>query len=59
VGAMRWSAAVAPIASGIFLIHGFVDAFLMTTPIYFGFWILLGLAQRDYDDSPPRNASAT
>jgi hypothetical protein len=27
---------------GIFLIHGFVDVFLMTTPIYFAFWFLLG-----------------
>jgi O-antigen ligase len=31
----------AGVALGIFLIHGFVDVFLMTTPIYFGFWILL------------------
>jgi hypothetical protein len=29
------------IALGIFLIHGLVDVFLMTTPIYFAFWILL------------------
>jgi hypothetical protein len=27
---------------GIFLVHGLVDVFLMTTPIYFGFWLLLG-----------------
>jgi hypothetical protein len=26
----------------IFLIHGLVDVFLMTTPIYFAFWLLLG-----------------
>jgi hypothetical protein len=25
------------------LIHGLVDVFLMTTPIYFCFWILLGM----------------
>jgi hypothetical protein len=26
----------------IFLIHGLVDVFLMTTPVYFAFWLLLG-----------------
>ncbi len=26
----------------IFLVHGLVDVFLMTTPIYFAFWLLLG-----------------
>ena len=39
----QWNAPSAAIA--IFLVHGLVDVFLMTTPIYFGFWILMGLAQ--------------
>jgi O-antigen ligase len=30
------------ISIGIFLFHGMVDVFLMTTPIYFAFWLLLG-----------------
>jgi hypothetical protein len=42
MAAVRWSAVASVIALGIFLIHGLVDAFLMTTPIYFAFWILLG-----------------
>jgi O-antigen ligase len=38
----RRAAVTAPaVALGIFLIHGLVDDFLMTTPIYFAFWILL------------------
>ncbi len=31
----------------VFFVHGLVDVFLMTTPIYFGFWMLLGLADED------------
>jgi hypothetical protein len=57
IGMMRRSASVAVMSLAIFLIHGFVDVFLMTTPIYFAFWILLGLAQRDYGETLPRNAS--
>ncbi len=30
------------LAIGVFLLHGIVDVFLMTTPIYFAFWILMG-----------------
>ena len=41
--AIRRQALVPAIAIGIFLIHGTVDSFLMTTPIYFAFWILIGL----------------
>jgi hypothetical protein len=37
------------LALGIFLLHGIVDAFLMTTSIYFAFWILLGFAQKPDD----------
>ena len=32
-------------AVAVFLIHGFLDVFLMTTPIYFSFWILAGLCR--------------
>jgi hypothetical protein len=43
--ATRWNSGPLCIALGIFLTHGMVDAFLMTTPIYFAFWILLGQIQ--------------
>lgn len=43
--ATRWSTSPLCAALGIFLIHGLVDVFLMTTPIYFAFWILLGQIQ--------------
>jgi hypothetical protein len=39
----QWHQDVSSIAVAIFLVHGFVDYFLMTTPLYFAFWILLGL----------------
>jgi O-antigen ligase len=42
MGSARWSASAASVALGVFLIHGLVDVFFMTTPIYFAFWILLG-----------------
>ena len=29
----------------VFLVHGFLDVFLMTTPVYFSFWILAGLCR--------------
>jgi hypothetical protein len=39
--------ALAPtLAIGIVLIHGLVDDFLMTTPIYFATWFLLAQAHR-------------
>ena len=44
MSAVRRRTAAPMIALGIFLIHGLVDVFLMTTPIYFAFWILLGQA---------------
>jgi hypothetical protein len=40
--AVRWNAQPALIGVLVFLVHGLVDVFLMTTPIYFAFWILLG-----------------
>jgi hypothetical protein len=39
---VRGKLGVTTLAAGIFLLHGVVDTFLMTTPIYFAFWILLG-----------------
>jgi len=44
--ALKRNAIVPAIAIGIFMIHGVFDVFLMTTPIYFAYWILLGLAHR-------------
>jgi len=46
MGAVRWKLDAASVALGIFLIHGLVDDFLMTTPVYFAFWFLLGQAGR-------------
>jgi len=39
---IRWRADAACLALAVFLLHGLVDVFLMTTPIYFAFWILAG-----------------
>ena len=39
----------------VFLVHGLVDFFLMTTPIYFAFWILLGQADKAGIDGKPVN----
>jgi len=39
----RWNNDPASQATGVFLLHGLVDVFLMTTPIYFAFWIFLAL----------------
>lgn len=43
----RWTASAASMGVAVFLLHGFVDVLLMTTPIYFGFWLLLGLAHEN------------
>jgi hypothetical protein len=40
IGTRLWKADVASMAAAIFLLHGTVDVFLMTTPIYFAFWLL-------------------
>jgi SAM-dependent methyltransferase len=56
--AFRRNALVPSIAIGIFLIHGLVDVFLMTTPIYFAFWILLGLAHLPDDEPETSSAGA-
>ena len=45
---VRWKPNAVSISLGIFLIHGLLDTFLMTTPIYFAFWILLGQSQEDH-----------
>jgi hypothetical protein len=47
---VRWKAGASGLALGIFLLHGTVDVFLMTTPIYFAFWILLGEGQDDTEE---------
>jgi hypothetical protein len=39
------SATPTVMAIAVFLIHGFLDVFLMTTPIYFSFWILAGVSR--------------
>jgi hypothetical protein len=43
IGSLSWHAKAASLAIGIFLVHGLVDVFLMTTPIYFAFWIVCGV----------------
>jgi hypothetical protein len=47
VSRVTWRVTAAPISLAVFLVHGLVDVFLMTTPIYFGFWILMGLSHED------------
>jgi hypothetical protein len=42
MASVRWNMQPAALAVGVFLVHGIVDSFLMTTPIYFAFWLLLG-----------------
>jgi hypothetical protein len=46
MGSARWKMDAASVALGIFLIHGLIDDFLMTTPVYMAFWFLLGQAGR-------------
>jgi len=41
LAAKRWDFEPRNLAAGIFLVHGLVDYFLMTTPVYFAFWIAL------------------
>ncbi len=51
---MRWSAQAACLAAAVFLVHGLVDVFLMTTPIYFAFWLSVAAADdRRYGSSSP------
>jgi hypothetical protein len=42
MASLRWNMQPAALAVGVFLVHGTVDSFLMTTPIYFAFWLLVG-----------------
>jgi hypothetical protein len=44
---IHWSRSAASAGVAVFLVHGLVDVFLMTTPIYFAFWVLLGLAHEN------------
>ena len=45
-GSIKWKWGPVSVALGVFLLHGLVDVFLMTTSIYFAFWILVGLSGR-------------
>jgi len=50
VAGIRWRVrTAAPLV--VFLVHGLVDDFLMTTPIYAAFWILMGLNAASPDDA--------
>lgn len=42
LAAKQWQFEPLCVAIAVFLVHGLVDVFLMTTPIYFAFWILMG-----------------
>ena len=42
LAARRWDLTPPSLATAIFLVHGLVDYFLMTTPLYFAFWVTLG-----------------
>lgn len=39
---IRWAPQAACLALAVFLLHGFADVFIMATPIYLTFWMLLG-----------------
>jgi len=52
MSSIRWRLDPPCLAVAIFLIHGLVDVFLMTTPIYFGFWLLLGMREEVTMRSP-------
>jgi O-Antigen ligase len=41
-----WRNDGASLGAGVFLFHGVVDVFLMTTPIYFAFWMFLGMEEQ-------------
>jgi hypothetical protein len=42
LAAKQWRFEPSCVAIVVFLVHGLVDFFLMTTPIYFAFWLLMG-----------------
>ena len=44
LAAKRWQFESSCLAIAVFLVHGLVDFFLMTTPIYFAFWLLIGFS---------------
>jgi O-antigen ligase len=44
---VRWTPGPASLSAAVFLVHGLVDVLLMTTPVYFGFWMLMGLAHEN------------
>jgi hypothetical protein len=46
IASVRRSVSAPALAVFIVLVHGVVDVFLMTTPIYFAIWILLAQAHR-------------
>jgi O-Antigen ligase len=58
LAARRWSADVPSVAAVVFLVHGLVDVFLMATPLYFAFWILMGSSDpmRRRREPAPANA---
>ena len=41
---IRWRGALVAPSLAVFLIHGAFDSFLMTTPLYFAFWIIVAQA---------------
>ncbi len=44
---VRWHLEAGSLIVAVFLLHGLVDVFLMTTPIYFAFWIFLANVSPD------------
>ena len=47
IASVRWAITPAGISAAVFLVHGVVDTLLMTTPIYFMFWLVLGRMDAD------------
>jgi len=50
LAARHWDFNAPSLAAAIFLVHGIVDYFFMTTPLYFAFWIVFGTRAADFAD---------
>jgi O-antigen ligase len=46
------------LGAAVFLVHGFLDVFLMATPIYFSFWTMLGVRNVGTGFQPARHVPA-
>jgi hypothetical protein len=56
MGIKSWRSNAPSMAAAVFLIHGFVDVFLMATPIYFMFWIFFAMPETVPDHAGPSSS---